>query len=255
MICNFDVRFIPVYCVDVNMFHVEKMEPKDYSFAIELSNTLDWKMTIKDFEFMCTVEPLGCFVLYDDLEKLGVVTCVSFDRIGWFGNFIVKKEYRDQGAGSFLLQKAITYLKNKGVQTIGLYSYPELTDFYEKFGFKKNDEFIIFQGNPSPLIDLEVVTIAEKNDFSKILNFDRVCLGFNRDKTLNLIFSDKNNIIYFLNQGNFLKGYVVTKIYGYLAEIGPLVSRSNSESVGVKLLTKAMNNLSSCNILIYVPKN
>lgn len=237
------------------MFHVEKMTANDYSFATQLSNTLDWKMTNRDFEFMNTIEPSGCFILYNDSQKIGIATTVCYNKIGWFGNFIVKKEYRNQGVGSFLFKTSMTYLKNKNVQTIGLYSYPKLTGFYEKFGFKKDIEFNVFQGNPSKLKKLEKIIVAKKKDFLNLITFDKDCIGFNRKKTLDLIFSDENNIIYYSNQNNCLNGYIVTKILNHQAEIGPLVVRSNSESIVLNLLKKALFNLSGYNTLIYVPKN
>ncbi|MCW3997520.1 MAG: GNAT family N-acetyltransferase [Candidatus Bathyarchaeota archaeon] len=236
------------------MLHIEQMITEDFSFAVQLANTMDWKMTVKDFEFMLTVEPFGCFVLYDDLEKIGLATCVGYGRIGWFGNLVVKKEFRDQGAGGFLLKKALTYLRNKGVQTIGLYSYPKLTDFYKKFEFKINDEFIIFQGKPSFCEEFQEVSKAEKKDFSKLLEFDFDCLGFDRNKTLDLIFSDKSNIVYYSAQNNLLNGYIIAKICNQQAEIGPLVVKSNSESVAVDLLSKTLISLSGFDVFISVPK-
>lgn len=88
-----------------------------------------------------------------------------------------------------------------------------------------------------------------------MITFDKDCIGFNRKKTLDLIFSDENNIIYYSNQNNCLNGYIVTKILNHQAEIGPLVVRSNSESIVLNLLKKALFNLSGYNTLIYVPKN
>jgi predicted GNAT family acetyltransferase len=230
------------------------MRSEDFSFAVQMANTMKWKMTVKDFEFMSTIEPFGCFVLFDDMEKLGVATCVVYDRIGWFGNLVVKKKFRNQGAASFLLKNAITYLRNKNVQTIGLYSYPNLTYFYEKFGFKIDDEFIIFQGIPSINSKLKEVNKAGKNNFFKLLEFDHNCLGFNRKKTLDPIFSDKNNIVYYSAQNNLLNGYIITKIINHQAEIGPLVVRSNFESVAVDLLRKTLSDLSDFDVFISVPK-
>jgi len=244
-----------LYYVDGNMLHVEKMEVKDYSFAVQLSDTSDWKLINRDFEFMNTIEPLGCFVLYDDSQQIGIATTVCYDKIGWFGNLIIKKEYRNRGSGSILLHKAITYLRSKNVQKIGIFTYPKLTGFYEQFGFKKDKEFIVFQGNPAKLKDLETINVAKKDDFSKLLAFDKDCLGFNREKTLNLLFSDKNNIVFFSTQNNFIKGYIVLKIFNDLVEIGPLVVRSNFKSVVIDLITKALCNLSKYTVLIYVPIN
>ena len=68
-----------------NMFHVEKMTPKDYMFAVELANTMNWNMTVEDFKFNSRLEPNGCFVLFDDSKRVGVATCISYGSVGWFG--------------------------------------------------------------------------------------------------------------------------------------------------------------------------
>ena len=231
------------------------MESTDFSFAVQLANTMDWNMTLKDFEFMSNVEPFGCFVLSNDEDRLGVATCVSLGKIGWFGNLVIKNEYQDIGAGSFLLQHAITYLKQKGVATIGLYSYPNLTGFYEKHKFKINNEFIVFRGTPSGLSVLIEKEIAEKNDFSSLLDFDKQCVGFNREKTLIPLFSDKNNIVHFSRQNNVIEGYILAKIFNQVAEIGPLITRKNSESIACDLISITLRKLVDFEVFIYVPKN
>jgi len=237
------------------MFYVKKMESTDFSFAVHLANTMDWNMTRKDFEFMSAVEPFGCFVLFNGADRVGVATCVAFGKIGWFGNLIVKKEYQDMGAGSFLLQHAITYLKQKGVVTIGLYSYPNLTGFYEKYKFIINNEFIVFRGNPSCSRVLIEKEIAEKKDFSSLLDFDERCVGFNRAKTLIPLFSDKNNKIHFLRQNDVIEGYILSKVFNKVAEIGPLITRKNSESIACDLISATLRKLVDFEVFIYVPKN
>jgi hypothetical protein len=39
------------------MFHVEKMKVDDFSFAVQLANTMNWNMAVEDFEFMAKLEP------------------------------------------------------------------------------------------------------------------------------------------------------------------------------------------------------
>lgn len=236
------------------MFHVKKMDADDYCFAVQLTNSMNWGMTAKDFEFMSIIEPLGCFVLYDGLVKIGISTSISFDNIGWFGNLVIKNEFRNKHAGSYLLKNAITYLKNKGVQTIGLFSYPELIDFYKKFGFKVDNEFIVIRGSPSVFKKVGDLRIPQKKDFSKLFEFDKTCLGFNRYKTLNPIFSDNKNITYFFTKNNSIKGYIVTKIDNNQAEIGPLVFQSDYEPVAVNLLSKTLNDLYDFDVFIYVSR-
>ena len=82
------------------MFQVKLMTADDFPFATELANTMDWNMATEDFQFMQSLEPEGCFVLYDGAKRLGIATCISYGKMGWFGNLIVKEEYRNRGAGS-----------------------------------------------------------------------------------------------------------------------------------------------------------
>ena len=93
-------------------------------------------MAPEDFQFMTQLEPEGCFVLFDDSKPIGIATCISYGKVGWFGNLIVKEEYRSKGAGSLLVKHAINYLHGKGVETIGLYAYPNLIKFYGNLGFR-----------------------------------------------------------------------------------------------------------------------
>ncbi len=93
------------------MFHIEKMTVKDFPFAFQLSNTMNWNATIEDFELATTLEPEGCFVLLDGSKRVAIATAVSFGRIGWFGNLIVREEYRKKGAGNLLTKYALEYLR------------------------------------------------------------------------------------------------------------------------------------------------
>ncbi|MGE5533230.1 MAG: hypothetical protein ACM3UN_02645, partial [Bacillota bacterium] len=68
------------------MFQVRTMLAKDFLFATKLANTMNWNMAKEDFEFMSSLEPEGCFVLFDGSKKLGIATCISYGKIGWFGN-------------------------------------------------------------------------------------------------------------------------------------------------------------------------
>ena len=131
------------------MFHVEKMEVDDFPFAVQLATTMNWNMTIEDFAFMVKLEPLGCHVQFHGQERVGIATSVSFGKVGWFGNFVVKENFRGEGAGSILMKHAIDYLKSKGVETIGLYAYPHLIEFYESFGFEPDEDFLVLHGASS----------------------------------------------------------------------------------------------------------
>ncbi len=144
------------------MFTVKPMVKGDFGFATELANTMDWNMADEDFQFMLNLEPAGCFVAFDGRERVGIATNISFGKVGWFGNLIVKEEYRTKGVGSLLVKHSISYLQAKGAQTIGLYAYPNLVGFYGKLGFKADEEFSVLQAESLRALNAEVLPKSGK---------------------------------------------------------------------------------------------
>ena len=45
---------------------------KNIAFATKLANTMDRNMAVEDFEFMTSLEPGGCLVLFDDSKRIGI---------------------------------------------------------------------------------------------------------------------------------------------------------------------------------------
>jgi len=236
------------------MFHVEKMKADDFPFAVQLANTMNWNMTVEDFEFMMKLEPEGCFVLFHGSERLGICTSVSFGGVGWFGNFIVKENVRGEGAGSLLIKNAIDYLKNKGAETIGLYAYPHLVKFYESFGFEANIDFLVLKGKAKFPAAKEMLKAAKKRDVPALIDFDCKCFGANRKKLLEPILFNKRNLCYVSTENNEITGYVAAKLYGKMAEVGPLICHANSVNAAVLLLKNILSRLSGLDVFIYIPK-
>jgi GNAT superfamily N-acetyltransferase len=236
------------------MFRVEKMKADDFPFAVQLANTMHWNMAVDDFEFMTNLEPEGCFVLFHGLERSGIATSVSFGKVGWFGNLIVKEDYRKEGAGSLLLRQAIDYLKNQGVKTIGLYAYPHLIGFYHSFGFEPDADFLALHGKAFPSAPDEATREAKKQDVPALIDFDSQHFGANRKKLLEALFLNKSNLCCLSADGDEITGYVAAKVYDEMAEVGPMVCQSDRADAAVMLLKTILNRLKGPDISIYVPK-
>ena len=236
------------------MFHVEKMGVDDFPFAVQLANTMNWNMTLEDFNFMVKLEPQGCFMLFHSKERLGIATSVSFGKAGWFGNLVVKAGARREGAGNFLTRHAIDYLKSKSVDTIGLYAYPQLVKFYEHFGFESDIDFLVLKGKASFPAAQGILQAAKKRDISKILNFDCDCFGANRKKLLEPILLNKGNLCYVSTENNEITGYVATKVYGKMAEVGPLICHTNRAEEALLLLKTTLSRLNGLEVFTYIPK-
>jgi predicted N-acetyltransferase YhbS len=230
------------------------MEVDDFPFAVQLANTMNWNMTVEDFEFMVKLEPLGCFVQFHGQERVGIATSVSFGKVGWFGNFVVKENFRGEGAGSILMKHAIDYLKSKGVETIGLYAYPHLANFYESFGFRPDVDFLVLQGKAVLPATKELLKAAKKQDVPEVVDIDCECFGVDRRKLLEPILLNKSNLCYVSTENSEIIGYVAAKVYDKMAEVGPLMCKANRAKAAVLLLKTILTRLNGLNVFVYIPK-
>ena len=236
------------------MFHAETMKPSDFYFAVNLANTMSWNMADQDFEFMLRLEPQGCFVLFDGSKRVGISTCISYGKVGWFGNLIVKENYRRKGAGSILLKHSIEYLKSKNVETIGLYAYPSLVRFYEKLGFNFDAEFAVLKGQAVNSTGIEVSRLASIDDIPAIISLDSLCFGADRKKLLKPLLSETNNLCYVSTDERGIVGYAIAKVYNEMAEIGPLVCKETFSNNAMLLIRTILSKLKRLDVSIYLPR-
>jgi len=237
------------------MFQVKTMSTEDFSFAVELANTMNWNMSAVDFAFNVELEPKGCLVLLDESKRIGIATCISYGKVGWFGNLIVEESYRNQGAGTQLVKHALKYLQSTGVSTVGLYAYRDLVTFYSRLGFKRDIDFSVLKSGaisaPSYVNDATKITHKE---LPRITQFDSWCFGASRKKILEKIIGKEKNISYLATEENRIIGYITSKVYDETAEIGPLVSQKDHISTAVLLLKIVLSELEGKEGYMYLPK-
>lgn len=233
------------------MFQVKQMRTEDFMFAAELSNTMNWNMAPEDFQYMATLEADGCFLLTDGSERIGIATCISYDLVGWFGNLIVKEKYRHKGAGSVLVRHAIDYLHSKGVETIGLYAYPNLTKFYENLGFKAEEQFAVLHSKTTTIPNAEDFPQIKKENIDSIVKFDCECLGGDRRRLLESIILDGGNLGYFLHERGTVVGYAAAKVYDAAAEVGPVLCQSNRADAAMALFAAVVSKLADSEVYVW----
>jgi GNAT superfamily N-acetyltransferase len=236
------------------MFNVKPMRANDFAFATKLANTMDWNMEEEDFEFMVSLEPEGCFVVSEGVERLGVATSISFGKTGWFGNLIVREDSRKKGAGSLLVEHSINYLHSKGVATIGLYAYQHLIGFYGNLGFQRDNDFSVLSIEALGSLTAEPLPEIGKEHMEEIAEFDSKCFGGNRKKLLDSIILEKGNLGYYLTESDRVVGFVAAKVYEKMAEIGPLTCQERRVDDAVLLLRAALAKLEGLSVYGVLPK-
>jgi GNAT superfamily N-acetyltransferase len=236
------------------MSKVKNMSEDDFAFAVNITDTMDWNLVEDDFKFMMTLEPEGCFVLLNGSERVGIVTTVSFGKIGWIGNLIVSENYRKKGAGAMLVRYSLDYLTNKTVETVGLYAYIDTIHFYRRIGFEYDSEFVVFQGTSfsSPVrADVREIRIEDVRD---VIDFDGSCFGASRKKLLEPILRNSNNLCYMSCENGQIVGYAAAKVYDGIAELGPLVCLKGHNDVAAALLKATLKSLDGYHVSMCIPR-
>ncbi len=236
------------------MFKVMPLSPVDYSFAVELANTMNWNMAPEDFAFMATLEPEGNFLLMDEEKRIGIATCISYGKIGWFGNLIVEEAYRKKGAGTALVNHAVAYLHSKGVETVGLYAYPQLKEFYGRLGFKQDVDFALMHAEKLELVETPGVHKVVEQKMPKIGYFDSQFFGGDRSRLLESILLDENNAGYYVTEYSHVVGYVAATIYQSMAWIGPLVCEPSRYDVAGRLVSSVLAKVGGKSVYTVVSK-
>lgn len=236
------------------MFSVKSMTRQDFSFAVQITDKMSWGMVEDDFEFITKLEPEGCFVLFDDQERIGMATTVSFGKMGWFGNLIVAKSERNKGAGSLLVKHSVDYLKSRGVQTVGLYAYVDKVNFYRRLGFEYDSEFSVLQGRGFSTEKRQGIVETRKKDLQQIIDYDSLCFGASRRKVLEPILGDSHNIGYMCIEKNSMLGYALAKVYDGIADLGPLVCPKGRSDLAIILLEAVLHKLKEARVSLCLPK-
>ena len=83
------------------------------------------------------------FLVFKDEEAIGCARAVVIKNYMQLGRMAVLKEYRGQGIGSALLEKAMTIAKLNQLSAIYISAQCHAIDFYKKFGFEvKSDIYL-----------------------------------------------------------------------------------------------------------------
>lgn len=233
---------------------IRKMSTADVAFAVKLTDTMNWDLTRRDFRFMMTLEPNGCFVALQGDTKVGITTTAHFGTAGWIGNVIVDHRYRSKRIGVKLVKRAMDYLGEESATTIGLYAYMDTVAFYEKLGFKANSGFVRLVGQGASMdFGQKRVKRMTRNDLEHAISFDRSCMGWNRERLLRIIFKDSNELCYVARDQGRLLGFIMAD--WYRQEIGPCVSRPESAEAAVHLLKAVLSKLNKREVRVGVSEN
>ncbi len=230
---------------------VRTLTDGDFTEAVALTDTMDWNLGEEDFRFMNIIEPGGCFVAISNGRIVGLVTTASFGHMGWLGNVIVESALRGKGIGRALVEKALSYLENRGVTTTGLYAYQNVILFYEQFGFVRDRDFLwlvcqkaAWRGTPCEPIPPERL--------EDLFRLDEELFGASRRRLLSELFRASPSLCRGIFQNGRLLAYIMGS-RGESAEVGPWASLQGHEKKSLELLRSLSDELRGLRTYVGVP--
>lgn len=213
--------------VQPSHFTISRMNKKEVQdIAIQWAKEEGWNPGLHDAEAFYVQDPQGFFVGKLNDQPIGCCSSVIYDdKFAFFGFYIVKKEFRQQGYGIQMTRHRLQYV---GDRNIGLDGVVSMTDKYANLGFRPAHMNIRYQGQivVNEKIDSHIIPIQDAL-FSQIEQYDRLYFPAPRKAFLHEWLKQSPNRVSlaYLKEG-FVKGYGVIRRCFTGFKIGPLFAES-----------------------------
>jgi len=205
------------------VIEIKKMEHSDIAFAKYLTDIEQWGHLENDFRRLLHLDPNGCFVAWQDDNRVGTVTTVSYGDYAFLGNIIVKEEHRGGIVGPRLMQHAIGYLDEKGIKTIELDGVFSAIAMYRYIGFRDKYRSLRLFREPDRGFDAEYGTSCAAS-IDDLISFDHKQTGIERGGMLHNLLQEFPNHTFCVKEDRLQAYAIVRERATRTLAIGPLVA-------------------------------
>ena len=211
--------------------HLRTMTRTDIPAALRLKEIAGWNQTSADWERFLAASPEGCFVVECDGQVRGTATTISYEgRFAWVGMVLVDPEYRSQGFGTKLLERAIGYLDDRRIPAIKLDATPQGKPLYEKLGFVSEYEIErwMLRRAPAELPKASGSSLHESLSPSlleSIFKTDREVFGTDRSFLLRSLHESASDFTAVVRNGGALDGYAFARRGSLADHLGPWIAK------------------------------
>jgi GNAT superfamily N-acetyltransferase len=229
---------------------IRPMSHNDLEFVLTLTSSEGWSSTRRDFEELLEYDPHGCFIGEIEAEPIGMVCAVSYDGFGFIGNLIVLESCRGHQCGRTLMEHGMHYLQAHGAKSILLDAVPMAVTLYEQLGFRKICKSLRLEGTVSGS-ESKCVRDVNREDLSRISDFDASIFGGRRDKFLRMRFVAHPEYCKVLEDSEEVQGYIMGSTSGTSIRIGPWVM-NEPNTTAEQLLLDFSQSITADNLKIGV---
>ena len=208
------------------------MTKADIPAGMRLKKIAGWNQTASDWERFLEASPQGCFVAEDDGRVCGTATTITFEnQIAWIGMVLVDPDYRGQGIGTRLLERAIGYLNDLKITAMKLDATPQGRPLYEKLQFVAEYEIErwTLQRSTSKIAKRPGLDSREplsEELLESIFDADKESFGADRSFLLKSLHRDAPELTAGIWNGHSVQGYALGRRGSFADHLGPWMARN-----------------------------
>jgi GNAT superfamily N-acetyltransferase len=240
--------------IELDNIVIQKINKSDLGTLMSWASNEGWNPGKHDLDVFWNTDPDGFYGCFMHGELIAGGAIISYEgAFGFMGLFIVHNQYRSFGIGNKLwyARKNLLINRLKENASIGMDGVLAMQPFYQKGGFQIafRDERYEFIGNNYSCSDNVSIIITE--DFTDIMDYDKLCFGFQRIPFLKqwLTMPESKAIKYTNN--NKIEGYAVIRKAENGYKIGPLFAQN--DTVAEELLKSCLSYASEESVFLDIP--
>ncbi len=240
--------------ISLEQFELKKLNRQGLKILVDWARKEGWNPGENDFDAFWKTDPNGYYGFYLEDKLIAGGAVISYNQVfGFMGLFIVRPEFRGFGIGKKLwyLRRELLLKRLKKGATIGMDGVVAMQGFYEKGGFKIAYREERFEGIGQETTVNQAVSKIETEDFEKLANYDRTCLGYERKEFLKNWITIPNSKCFKFTNRDKLEGYTVIRKVDSGFKIGPLFA--NNYEVAEELYKACLNSAVGKSVYLDIP--
>jgi GNAT superfamily N-acetyltransferase len=208
---------------------VGPLQRSELEDALGLSTAAGWNQVRQDWERVCAL-PGSAFGGRSDGTVVATATTVQLGGVVWIGMVLVHPEYRGNGFGSAIVDRALEAARDEG-EEVGLDATDAGRPIYADRGFEPTDpvtrwtgtsptgEHSTTQGSRADAVE----RVRPLTDAERVAAFDRERCGVDRTVLLERLLNEPGTAGFVLHSEDAVDGYAIVRPGRLHAQVGPLV--------------------------------
>lgn len=207
------------------MLQISTMRPEDIPFATKLTDQEKWGVTHRDLARILKLDPRGSFIAKEGSRKVGLITTTTYDpKLAWIGNVIVDRKHRGENIGRTLVENAIDYLQESGLEHIAVYCFDENVEFYRSLGFVTDAAISRLLRKPKAFrVKQAAINPGRKLPLRGVFWADRKAFGADRSKLIRMVLTTRSGWYLGYSNSPSASSYILVKEYKDMCELGPWI--------------------------------